>query len=123
MTHSDRDAVRGVIEQYIDGTFNGDGKALRACFHPNAVMNGYFQGQLLLGGPEPFFEQIENNPSMADGGAPYKGEITAIDVAGDIASVTLKETGFAGAMNFTDYFHLLKTEGEWKITSKTFISE
>ena len=123
MANSDREAVQEVIAQYIDGTFNGDGNVLRACFHPKAVMNGFFQGQLLLGGPEPFFEQIENNPSMADGGAPYKGEVTAIDVAGDVASVTLKETGFAGAMNFTNYFHLLKEEGEWKIVSKTFISE
>jgi len=123
MTNSNSEAVREVIEQYIDGTFNGDGKVLRACFHPKAVMNGYFQGQLLMGGPEPFFEQIENNPSMADGGAPYKGEITTIDVVGDVASVTLKEAGFAGSMKFTDYFHLLKERGEWKIISKTFISE
>ena len=61
MVNSDVEAARRIIEQYIDGTFNGDGKALRACFHPKAVMNGYFQGQLLIGGPEPFFEQMENN--------------------------------------------------------------
>lgn len=122
MENTEKEAVCRVIEQYIDGTFNGDGKALRTCFHPKAVMNGYLDGQLIMGGPEPFFEQIENNPSMAEGGAPYKGEITAVEVVGNVADVTLKETGFAGTMNFTDFFHLLK-EDEWKIICKTFTNE
>ena len=86
-------------------------------------MNGYLNDQLLLGDPEPFFQQMENNPSMAEGGAPYKGKITSLDVVGNVASVTLKETGLGGGMSFTDYFHLVKVEGEWKIFSKTFTTE
>ena len=86
-------------------------------------MNGYLNDQLVLGDPEPFFLEIENNPSMAEGGAPYQGEITSVDVAGNVASVTVKETGFAGTMSFTDYFHLIKVDDEWKIFSKTFTTE
>ena len=86
-------------------------------------MNGYLNNQLLLGDPEPFFQEIGNNPSMAEGGAPYKGEITSVDVVGNVASVTLKETDFAGGMSFTDYFHLIKVDDEWKILSKTFTTE
>lgn len=123
MTNSEEQAVRKVVQQYIDGTYQGDVKTLRGCFHPKAVMNGYLQDQLLIGGPEPFFENMENNPSMAEGGAPYKAEITFVDVVGNVASVTLKETGFAGTMAFTDYFHLIKEQGGWKIFSKTFTTE
>ncbi|KPK22888.1 MAG: hypothetical protein AMK69_18930 [Nitrospira bacterium SG8_3] len=123
MTDSEKEAVRKVIQNYIDGTYQGDAKLLRDCFHKNAVMNGYLEEQLLMGGPEPFFENIENNPSMAEGGAPYKGEIASIDVVGNVASVTLKETGFGGSMAFTDYFHLIKEAGQWKIISKTFTTE
>ncbi len=123
MANSEEEAVRKVVQQYVDGTYQGDVKALRDCFHPKAVMNGYLQDQLLVGGPEPFFENIENNPSMAEAGAPYKGEITFVDVVGNVASVTIKETGFGGDMAFTDYFHLLKEQGEWKIISKTFTTE
>jgi len=123
MANSEEAAVRMVVQQYIDGTYQGDVKALRDCFHPKAVMNGYLGDQLLVGGPEPFFENIENNPSMAEGGAPYQGEITSLDVVGNVASVTIKETGFGGNMAFTDYFHLLKDQGEWKIISKTFTTE
>ncbi|MBW2000044.1 MAG: nuclear transport factor 2 family protein [Deltaproteobacteria bacterium] len=123
MASSEKEAVREVVQKYIDGTYHGDVKALRECFHPSAVMNGYLGDQLLLGNPEPFFEEMEKNPPMAEAGAPYKGEITSVDVVGNIASVTLKESGFAGSMNFTDYFHLIKVEGEWKIFSKTFATE
>ena len=123
MANSEEAAVRMVVQQYIDGTYQGDVKALKDCFHPKAVMNGYLGDQLLVGGPEPFFENIENNPSMAEGGAPYQGEIASLDVVGNVASVTIKETGFGGTMVFTDYFHLLKDQGEWKIISKTFTTE
>ena len=123
MANSEKAAVRKVVQQYIDGTYQGDAKVLRDCFHPKADMNGYLQDQLLLGSPEPFFENIENNPSMADAGAPYKGEITFVDVVGKVANVTIKETGFGGDMAFTDYFHLIKERDEWKIISKTFTTE
>jgi hypothetical protein len=123
MTTTDKDAVCEVVQKYIDGTFQGDVSALRECFHSKAVMNGYLNDQLLLGDPEPFFQEMGNNPSMAEGGAPYKGDIISVDVIGHIASVTVKETGFAGSMSFTDYFHLIKVDDEWKIFSKTFTTE
>ena len=120
MAMTEKDAVCEVVQKYIDGTYQGDVSALRECFHSKAVMNGYLNDQLLLGDPEPFFQEIGNNPSMAEGGAPYKGEIASVDVAGNVASVTVKETGFAGSMSFTDFFHLIKIDDEWKIFSKTF---
>ena len=123
MANAEEAAVRKVVQQYIDGTYQGDVGALRDCFHPKAVMNGYLQDQLLIGGPEPFFENMQNAPSMAEAGAPYKGEITFLDVVGNVANVTIKETGFGGGMAFTDYFHLIKERDEWKIISKTFTTE
>ena len=123
MAQSDEIAVRNVVQKYIEGTFTGNVKTLRDCFHPKAVMNGYLGDQLLLGDPEPFFENMKQAPSMAEGGAPYEGNIISIDVVGNVASVTLKETGFGGNMAFTDYFHLLKEQGAWKIISKTFTTE
>jgi len=123
MTNSEEAAVRSVVQQYIDGTYQGDVKALRNCFHPKAVMNGYLQDQVFLGDPEPFFENIESNQSMAEAGAPYKGEITYVNVVGNVACATIKEKGYAGSMAFTDYFHLIKEKDEWKIISKLFTTE
>jgi hypothetical protein len=120
---SEVEVVRQVVQRYIDGSYSGNVDTLRKVFHPNALMAGYLQGQLVIGTPEPFFADIEKHPSMAKSGAPYKAEIKSVDVAGQIASVILVETGFFGVMSFTDYFHLLKEHGEWKIISKTFTSE
>lgn len=57
---------------------------------------------------------------MAEGGAPHKGEITSVELVGNVARFTLKKRIFAGSMSFTDYFHLIKVGDEWKIFSKTF---
>lgn len=114
--------VRQVIQQYIDGSYSADVNMLRKIFHSKALMSGYLQGQLMIGSPEPFLNDIEKHPSMAESGVPYKAEIKSIDVVGQIASVTLIERGFLGTMNFTNFFHLLKERGEWKIMSKTFTS-
>jgi hypothetical protein len=119
---SEVEVVRQVVQRYIDGSYSGSVDTLRKVFHPNALMAGYLQGQLVIGTPEPFFADIEKHPSMAGSGAPYKAEIKSVAVAGQIASVILVETGFFGVMSFTDYFHLLKEHGEWKIISKTFTS-
>ena len=86
-------------------------------------MNGYLNDKLITGGPEPFFEDISSMPSMAESGAPYKSTITSVEIVGNVASVTLKETDFAGSMKFTDLFHLIKVNDEWKIVSKTFTTE
>jgi len=122
-TESEVEAVQRAVQRYIDGSYSGSVDTLRKVFHPKALMAGYLKGQLVIGTPEPFFADIEKHPSMAESGAPYKAEIKFVDVAGQIATVILVETGFFGVMSFTDYFQLLKEHGEWKIISKTFNSE
>ncbi len=122
-TDSEVEAVRQAVQHYIDGSYLGSVETLRKVFHPKALMSGYLQGQLLIGTPEPFFSDVEKRPPMAETGAPYKAEIKSVDVAGPIASVKIVETGFFGVMNFTNFFQLLKEDGEWKIISKIFNSE
>ena len=98
MTDSEKEAGLKVIQNYIDGTYQGNVKLLRDCLHKNTVMNGYLEDQLLLGGPELFFENIENNPSMAEGDTPYKGEITSIDVVGAMWQAPLSKRWGLGVL-------------------------
>jgi Putative lumazine-binding len=115
-------AVRAVMERYADAVYRADAPALRGLFHPGASMNGYLGDEFLVGTPEPFFADIESHPPMADSDAPFKAEISDIQVAGRAASAALEETGFFGSARFINYFHLLKIEGEWKLIGKTFAS-
>jgi glutaredoxin len=39
-TAEDEALVKAVLQDYIDGTFEGDVAKLKNCFHPDAIMNG-----------------------------------------------------------------------------------
>ena len=122
MDEKDPAAVREVLERYIDATYRADVESLKSLFHPAALMAGYLQDDLLVGGPEPFFSDLGSHPAMAQTGAPYKATIEDVQVAGRIAGARVEESGFFGATSFVNYFHLLEVKGEWKIVSKTFQS-
>lgn len=115
-------AVRAVLDSYAEAVHRADVELLKSMFHPAAVMNGYLGDNLLVGSPEPFLSDIGGHPSMADNGAPFKTEWTAVHVSGRTATATLEESGFFGSGHFVNYFHLLLDSGEWKIVSKTFES-
>lgn len=111
--------VKEVIQDYIDGTYEADVEKLKAVFHEKAIMTGYLGDELLIGGPEGFFEDIASQPSMKEQNVEYKAEILALTETGKIADAVVRETGFRGTTAFEDHFHLI-FDGEWKIISKTF---
>jgi hypothetical protein len=115
-------AVRVVLDAYAKAVYEADVETLKKTFHPAAVMNGYLGDKLLVGTPEPFLADIGGHPAMADSGAPFKTEWTAVHVSGRTATATLEENGFFGSGHFVNYFHLLLDGGEWTIVSKTFES-
>jgi hypothetical protein len=121
---ADSPGAQGVceaVDRYADATYRGDVEALRACFHPQAVKCGRLGEAILAGSPEPFLQDIGSMPSMASTGAPYAAGTTSVEVAGDVASVRVDESGFAGDMAFANWFHLLKRDdGVWRIVSKLF---
>jgi len=118
--HTESEAVRKVIQNYIDGTYDADIEKLKGVFHEKAVMNGYLGPNLILADPTPFLEDIGSASSMKSCGDPYRAEIENIYIQGEVASVILSETGFRGEATLVDLFHLIKTDGEWRIISKLF---
>ena len=71
---------------------------------------------------KPFFDEIRDNGNLAKSGVAYTGDITRVEVAGDVASVTLKEEGYFG-VSLTNWFHLAMLDGRWKIISKSYQDE
>ncbi len=110
------------MKRYVDAVFHADVEVLQSLFHPQASMTGYLEDKLLVGTPEPFLADIRGHPPMADSGAPFRGDISDIQVVGRAASAKLAEVGFFGTMSFVNFFHLVNIEGDWKIVSKTFAS-
>ena len=86
-------------------------------------MNGYVGPNIQEGTPEPFISSIEKGTPFKDEPWAEKvtGTIVFVYVSGLCASAAVEETGYAGAISFTDYFHLMKNgDGAWKIYSKMY---
>ncbi|MEX6722890.1 nuclear transport factor 2 family protein [Parapedomonas caeni] len=116
---ADLAAVRAVVATYAEATRAGDIAALKRVFAPEALMSGHMGDAAMVGGPEPFYAfMADYRPTEAQRAA-YGWEITHLAVAGRAAAATLVETNLAG-LSFTDYFHLLKRDGVWRIIAKTF---
>ena len=112
-------AVRSVLERYAEASHRGDVPALRAVFHPAAVMNGYLGDDLEMGTPEPFFRDLEEAVSTTGMSEEYRAEITSIAVDGPVAAGCIVEEDLLG-INYVNHFHLLETDDEWSIVAKTF---
>ena len=112
-------AVRRVLEQYIEGSYTANVPQLKNVFHADALMSGYYEGELGIGSPEPFFEELLQVTSSKDAGEEYEAEIAFIHITGTIASAAIVEDNLLG-LNYVNHFHLLKIEGEWRIISKIY---
>ena len=114
-THNTPDAA---IEYYVDACRTGDIALLKDLFHPGSLMSGYFQGELTIGAPDIFFDEVRDSPLPE--GADYTAEITAVTTHGGIASVELREWGYLGKYDLTNLFQLVQVNGDWRIVSKCY---
>lgn len=113
-------AVREVLENSIEGSYRADTALLKTLFHDASTMSGYLDGELDVGTPQPFYDELEQNPSACDSGEAYRAEIIFIRIAGNIASAGIVEENLLG-VNYENHFHLLKIDGIWKIISKVYM--
>jgi len=113
---------RETITELVEACHSGDVDKLRGVFTQGALMSGYFKGEYYSGSPEPFFDELRDNPSPASTGAEYIGEIKSVEEFGDIANVVLEEKGFLGA-NFINLFQLVCKDDSWLIVSKAYVDE
>lgn len=112
--------VDEVVNTYIKGTYTADVELLRSVFHEKASMTGYLGDELLVGGPQPFIEDIRSQPSMESNGDPYESETVSKIVVGNIADVVIRESGFRGVLKLENHFHLINDGTRWWIISKLF---
>ena len=118
---NDYASVRTVIESYIEGSYNADTDLLKRCFHPDALMSGYYRGDLEIGSPQTFFDQLDSEPSSKSSGEDYRAEISFIHIAEGMASAGVVEDNLLGT-NYVNHFHLLKIDDQWSIVSKIYVN-
>jgi len=120
MISQEIEKIREVVQRYIDATYEADIPALRSCFHKEARMTGFLGDQLLIGTPEPFFQDMASTPSMKSNGDPYNAIICSLSSTGRIGYAVVLETGFRGSGVIENHFQLIYDEGKWSIISKNF---
>ena len=112
----DEAAARKPLEAYLRGHATGDAAYIRQAFLPTAHIEGIRDGKFLSWTAEEYIAGFKGSPAMDE--AQRRRSIDAIDVTGNaaMARVTLAYPGGT----FTDYFVLLKVDGEWKIANKVW---
>ena len=109
-------AARKPLEAYLQGHASGEAAHMRQAFLPSAHIEGIRDGKFLSWTAEEYIAGFTGKPAADE--AQRKRWIDRVDVSGDaaMARVTLDyPTG-----TFTDYFVLLKVDGEWKIANKVW---
>jgi hypothetical protein len=108
--------ARKPLELYLKGHATGDGGFWRQAFHPSARIEGMRDGKLVSRTVEEFAGGASGKP--AEDEAQRKRRIVSVDVTDDAAFAKI-ELDYP-KVKFTDYFTLLKVDGEWKIMSKVY---
>jgi hypothetical protein len=115
---SEESAVRAVVNQYFRGHATGSADEMRKAFMPTAHIEGIRNGTFVSRTVDEYCGNFKGQPAADE--ASRKRTIDSVDVSGTAAMV--KATLVHGATTFTDYFVLLKSNGEWKIANKVYSS-
>ncbi len=116
---ADRAGVRTAIEAYLRGHATGDPSHMRRAFLPTAHIEGLREGRFTSWTLDEYCDLFPGAP--ADDEASRERQIDMIEVSGTAAMA--KATLVHGPVTFTDYFVLLKVDGDWKIANKVYHGE
>lgn len=111
----DQEAIKKVLNLYIQAGLQGKSEVMKTAFHPQAIMYGHTGGKLVGGPIQSLFDGIDNGPPAKD----LKAEITKIEVVEKIATAQVKSSNWLGA-SYSDMFLLVKDGEDWKILTKIF---
>ena len=111
--------VHQCVERYYQSLRTSSADGVRSVFHPNARVTGYLPDGLHEMTVDDFAGFVQDQqPSPDEAGADRMLEILSCEVAGETASVRIREA-YLG-MVFVDTFGMLRVEGRWLIYSKLF---
>jgi len=113
---SEMDAVRVPLENYLKGHATGDGEYFKKAFHTEGNLIFIRDGKYTTRSFAEYIAGATGKPAADE--AQRTRSIDSLDVSGNaaMARVTLDYPGGT----FTDYFVLLKVDGEWKIANKVW---
>lgn len=115
IAQTETELITQTLNDYIEGTANGQPERLKKAFHPD--FNLYFVGQdsLRIWSGKEYVSNIKEGEKND-----RKGEIVSINFVNNAASATIEIDIPSRKRLYTDYLLLLKYQGSWKIIHKSF---
>ncbi|WP_283190682.1 nuclear transport factor 2 family protein [Pseudomonas sp. PMCC200344] len=111
-------AIVDVLNKYNEGCKQAKSSIMKPAFSEQATIFGVDADTKLVGGPiQELFDAIDNPPFRPSPEA--RGAIVRIDIVGTAASARI-DTNDVSGFCFTDFFNLLKVEGQWTVVSKIY---
>jgi hypothetical protein len=107
------------LNLYLKAHATGDPAHIRTAFLPTARIEGVREGKLVSWTVDEFCTRFSGQPAADE--AQRKRTIDQVDVKESAGSARL--TLVHGKTTFTDYFVLVKVNGEWKIASKVYVAQ
>lgn len=117
----DEVAVRAALQHYIAGHATGDPAHMRAAFNPAARLFWSSADTLATRTSDEYIARMPEKPAADEASGVRKRHIELVDVTGN-AAVGKIVLDYPDA-HIVDYMSLLKTNGEWKIINKIFMTE
>ena len=111
----EEDLIKKTLKHYIDGAKSGKDDDMKPAFHSDATIFGYIGDDLFSGPIQKLYDWNDNNGPATDISCEFKN----INIVESIATVCLVSKNWTG-YDFTDFFTLLKIDGDWKIINKVF---
>lgn len=119
---TDHDAIKQVIQIYLDGLYEGDVGKLQTAFHPASALTFADGDQIKITSREDWCNAVANRPSPLSLGLSRHDEIVMIDQSSPMTAFVKLHCAIPPRF-FTDYLNLLKLEGRWVIVQKIFAVE
>jgi hypothetical protein len=110
--------IHELLDRYFNSIFTGDTAALKATFHPQAILFGEVKGQPYLKPLADYLSAVENRKSPQESGEEFRMKTLSVEVLGNIgyAKTHCPMLGF----NYFDYLALEREGGQWMIVNKLF---
>ena len=118
---ADEAAVRAALQHYIQGHATGDGAHMRIAFHPAARLFWSSADTLATRTSEEYIARMGGKPAADEATGVRKRRIASVDVTGN-AAIGKIILDYPDAY-IVDYMSLVKTNGEWRIINKIFMTE
>lgn len=111
--------ARKPIEAYLQGHATGDPAYMRAAFLPTAHIEGMREGRFVSWTADEYISRFSGKPAADE--AQRTRRIDSVEINGTAGTARATLT-FPNAV-VTDFFVLLKVDGEWKIANKVYSSQ